>query len=291
MLNIAFLELKPLSFPRINLEKIWSLLKVTEKPRFARALTIRDKDSDPREPSWLGIIYRDQKFGKEYLVASSTYREEGKGHREVSSIKEIESSVGISNVMTAEEFKKAFELKPAAVDVENDMIAFFKKDTEEAGAAFHDLRDRNHGAGTAEATVQTSSNTATNEPRFTQVFSVQDKDWDPREPQWLGTFYQDKYSGKQYFVVEDVYEKQGRDYCDVSSIEVVISSKGITHTMTKAELEKALKLRPADVDVENDMMDQFKKEAEDAGMIFRDLRKRDHGAGTPPSSALTNSLS
>jgi len=156
MLNIAFFETKPLSFPKIDLGKIWRLLKVTE-PRFTNVRSIRDKDGDMREPTWLGSIYHDQKLGKDLFVVDAIYREEGVGHREISSVSEIVSAKDLSHVMTAQELQSKLKLKAPDVDVENDIIAFFKKDTEAAGAVFHDLRERNHGTGTPNGSNLTNS--------------------------------------------------------------------------------------------------------------------------------------
>lgn len=157
MLNLAAFLNDFAFLPRIDFGKIWSFFKVTEESRFKRVRSIRDKDGDPREPTWLGTIYCDQRSDKEYFVVSSIYEEAGQDHREISSIKEIESAVGISHAMTAKELSSALRLKPADVDAEDAMIAYFKRDTEEAGAIFHDLRDRNHTAGTSKAPALTNS--------------------------------------------------------------------------------------------------------------------------------------
>ncbi len=156
MLNVALFESPNFSFPKIDLGKIWSLLKVTE-PRFTRVRTIRDKDGDMREPTWLGTVYHDQKLGKDHFVVGEVYSEAGVTYREISSVSEIVSSKDLSHVMTAQELLAKLKLKTSDVDVENDIIYFFKKDTEAAGAVFHDLRKRNHGMGTPNGSALTNS--------------------------------------------------------------------------------------------------------------------------------------
>lgn len=156
MLNIAFFDTRPLSLPKIDLRKIWSLFKVTE-PRFINVRSIRDKDGDMREPTWLGTIYHDQKLGKSLFVVGEVYKEAGISHREISSIVEIVSAQDLSHAMTQEELGSKLKTKAADVDVENDIIAFLKKDTEAAGAVFHDLRKRNHGTGTPNGSNLTNS--------------------------------------------------------------------------------------------------------------------------------------
>jgi len=156
-LNSTFFDTTTFSLPRVDLGKIWSLFKVTENPRFTYVRSIQDKDSDPREPLFLGTIYRDQKFGKEYFVVENTYEKEGRDCSDIHSIKEVVSSEKLSSIMTAAELKKTIQLKPADVDVENDMVDFFKKEATEAGMVFRDLRERNHGTGTQTAPSLASS--------------------------------------------------------------------------------------------------------------------------------------
>lgn len=138
-----------LPLPRINFGKIWSFFKVTGKPRFAYALAIRDKNGDPREPEWLGTVYNDQQTDKKYLVVSKLYEKDGEKHKDLISIKEVVSFASLSPKMTREELGK-IDLIPAAVDVENDMMDYFRGVCAESGRVFHDLRERKHGTGSKE---------------------------------------------------------------------------------------------------------------------------------------------
>lgn len=112
---------------------------IVAEPRFTyvRRLT---KKSGP-EPEDFGTIYRDERYGKEYLVdnlyVSGTT---GPAFYAVYSIKEIVNRPANETHFDEETFKKVVSLDRADIDVQEDMIAFFAADCAKDGETFEDRR-------------------------------------------------------------------------------------------------------------------------------------------------------
>lgn len=118
--------------------------RAVETPRFTYVASLEEKSDGP-DPDGLelGEVYRDEKFGKEYLVAEYYFEpKDAPPHGSVFSIKEIVSRPSEQTTFDKAAFQKAVPLKTADIDVQEDMIAFFKAYYEKDGAEFYDRRER-----------------------------------------------------------------------------------------------------------------------------------------------------
>ncbi|MDD2324473.1 MAG: hypothetical protein PHW63_00455 [Alphaproteobacteria bacterium] len=142
MLGIAFLDFRPLSIPTIDWgKKVRSFLNVTESPRFTYVMSVITTEDDMREPTSLGMIYRDELLGKTYSADSLLFEKKGNTHKSLCSALEVERPEQLKAKMTRAAFKKA-GLKPLGIDVENDFVSFLKETAEKAGIVFIDRRAR-----------------------------------------------------------------------------------------------------------------------------------------------------
>lgn len=141
MLNIAFFDAKPLSLPKVDLGKIWSLLKVTE-PRFEKVLSIMDKHQDPRElPEPLAEVYHDNTLGKLFLVGQFSYKEKNRHYQGLSTLFEVKSLDQLHETMTESELG-GVNVKVPPVDTADEMVSFLRTQSDKDGYIFRDQRKR-----------------------------------------------------------------------------------------------------------------------------------------------------
>ena len=118
--------------------------RAVETPRFTYVASLSKKpdgpDSDGLE---LGDVFRDKKSGKEYLVEDFYFKpRSGTPRHSILSIEEITSRPSEEIFLDDAAFKKTVVRKPADIDVQDDMIAFFKSESERNGVEFFDRRKR-----------------------------------------------------------------------------------------------------------------------------------------------------
>ena len=112
---------------------------IVAEPRFTFVDFLTKRSGS--EPENFGTIYRDERSGKEYLVNDLYVGERtGPAFYAVYSIQEIEARPTDSKRFDEETFKKVVSLKRADIDVQEDMIAFFKADCAKDGETFEDRR-------------------------------------------------------------------------------------------------------------------------------------------------------
>lgn len=114
--------------------------RAVETPRFTYVTLFRKRTGGP-DPDDFGTIYRDEKYGKEYLVKDFYFKPRDKAPEySILSIEEIISRPDGETRLDEETFKKTVVLKAADIDVQDDMVAFFKSDSEKNGIEFFDRR-------------------------------------------------------------------------------------------------------------------------------------------------------
>ncbi|MDD3029265.1 MAG: hypothetical protein PHS57_03155 [Alphaproteobacteria bacterium] len=116
--------------------------RAVETPRFTYVTTLSRKTGGP-DPDDFGKIYRDEQFGKEYIVQDLYVKSRSEPpFYAVYTINEVITRPAEETYLDKEEFKRVVHLKPADIDVQEDMISFFKKDCEKEGETFEDRRSR-----------------------------------------------------------------------------------------------------------------------------------------------------
>lgn len=111
-------------------------------PRFTYVTTLSKKTGGP-DPENFGKIYRDEQSGKEYIVQDLYVKPRNEPPRySVYTINEVTVRPAEETYLDEETFKQAVNLKPADIDVQEDMITFFKRDCEKDGETFEDRRSR-----------------------------------------------------------------------------------------------------------------------------------------------------
>jgi len=114
--------------------------RAVETPRFTYVTLFSRRTGGP-DPDDFGTIYRDEKYGKEYLVDDFYFKpRSGSPRYSILSIEEITSRPSGETHLDDATFKKTVVLKAADIDVQDDMIAFFKSDSEKNGVEFFDRR-------------------------------------------------------------------------------------------------------------------------------------------------------
>jgi hypothetical protein len=114
--------------------------RAVETPRFTYVTLFSRRTGGP-DPDDFGTIYRDEKYGKEYLVKDFYFKPRNESPRySILSIEEIASRPSGETHLDDATFKKVVALKAADIDVQDDMIAFFKSDSEKNGTEFFDRR-------------------------------------------------------------------------------------------------------------------------------------------------------
>ena len=118
--------------------------QAVETPRFRYVASLSKKPDGP-DPDGLdlGDVFRDEKSGKEYLVEDFYFKpRSGAPRHSILSIEEITSRPSEVIFDGDAAFKKAVARKLADIDVQDDMIAFFKSESEKNGVEFFDRRKR-----------------------------------------------------------------------------------------------------------------------------------------------------
>lgn len=116
--------------------------RAVETPRFTYVTTLSRKTGGP-DPENFGKIYRDELSAKEYVVQDLYVKPRNEPpHYSVYTINEIIIRPAEETYFDTEEFKRVVQLKPADIDVQEDMISFFKKKNEGMGRVFEDRRSR-----------------------------------------------------------------------------------------------------------------------------------------------------
>lgn len=114
--------------------------RAVETPRFTYVTLFSRRTGGP-DPDDFGTIYRDEKYGKEYLVKDFHFKpRSGFSEYSLLSIEEIVSRPDGKTHLDDATFKKTVMLKAADIDVQDDMAASFKSDCEKDGIEFFDRR-------------------------------------------------------------------------------------------------------------------------------------------------------
>lgn len=128
-------------------------------------------------------------------------------------------------------------------------------------------------------------------PRFTYVASFTRKpDGPDPDDVGLGDVYRDETTGKEY-LIEDFYfnpknEERPRYY--VQSVDEIISRPAGETYFDEAVFKNAVRLKAADIDIQEELIAFLKRTYEKDGVEFRDRRERPttmKGAALPPKSA------
>ena len=116
--------------------------RAVETPRFTYATTLSKKTGGP-DPEDFGKLYRDEQFGKEYIVQDLYVKSKNEpSFYAVYTINEIVARPADETEFDEKLFKKVVQLKPADIDVQEDMITFFREKSEALGRVFEDRRSR-----------------------------------------------------------------------------------------------------------------------------------------------------
>lgn len=110
-------------------------------PRFTYVTRLDKKDSGP-DPESFGVVYRDEQTKTGYLIDQVTVTAKGVRKKAVFSIKEIISRPEGLNRFDEAAFANEVKTQIAPIDIQEEMISFFKIEALKSGGVFDDKRTR-----------------------------------------------------------------------------------------------------------------------------------------------------
>ena len=116
--------------------------RAVETPRFTYITTLSRKTGGP-DPASFGKLYCDEMSSKEYIIQDLYVKSKTEpSFYAVYTINEVVTRPADETDFDEKIFKQVVRLKPADIDVQEDMIAFFKSDCEKDNEIFEDRRSR-----------------------------------------------------------------------------------------------------------------------------------------------------